>query len=67
MAGCYCLNSILIKQREMCLRALEVPTMPCMEWLPVLGIQGDLLMLKIICLVSVVSEVILRLPEAIFF
>ena len=41
--------------------------MPCMEWLLALGIQGYLLMLKMIDLVPAASEVILRPPEAVFF
>ena len=52
--GSYCVCSgggrrmvyyILIKQRGICLFVclrvcLEWPAMPCMEWLPALGIQG---------------------------
>ena len=40
--------------------------MPCMEWLPALGIQGYLLMLKMIGLVPAAFEVILGPTEAVF-
>ena len=39
-AGRYGLKSIPIKQRGICLHALEWPAMPCMKWLPALGTQG---------------------------
>ena len=39
-AGRYGLKSVLIKQRGMCLRALEWPDVPCMEWLPAFGNTG---------------------------
>ena len=40
--------------------------MPCMEWLSALGIQGSLLMVKMMELLPEASKVILRPPEAVF-
>ena len=63
----YIYISILIKQRGICLSVCpEWPAMPCMEWLPALGIQGQPLMLKMLGLVLAASEVILRPPEVVF-
>ena len=65
-AGRYGLKSILIKQRGICLCALEWPAMPCMKWLPALGIPEVTLMLKMIGLFPAASQVILRPPKAVF-
>ena len=61
------MKSILIKQRGICLCALEWLAMPCMKWLYTYFGHTGVTFDKMIDLVPAATGVILRPPEAGFF